>query len=68
MIYRLIIKVDNMGPEGQPLASSYRTVDIRDANLERAMTATSAYHTCEIVGCERIDTAVQHTPTQSEKS
>jgi hypothetical protein len=66
MIYRLIIKVDSMGPEGQSLASSYRTVDIRDDNLDRAMTAQGSYEFCEIIGCERIRTAEQHEKGKSD--
>jgi hypothetical protein len=58
MIFRLIIRVDSFGPDGTGTAPEYRTVDIRDENLERAMTAPGSYSQCQVIGCERIREAV----------
>lgn len=54
MMYRLIIRVDTFGPDGSGTAPEFRTVDIRDDNLDRAMTAPGSYSSCQVIGCERI--------------
>lgn len=58
MTYRLIIRVDTFGPDGSATAPEYRTVDIRDDNLDRALTPPGIYSSCQVIGCERISTAL----------
>jgi hypothetical protein len=50
---RIIIRVDGCTPDGGILAPTYRTVDIRDANLERALQ-TQGYTSAAVIGAERI--------------
>lgn len=51
---RLIIKCDHYGPDGNAMAPSYRTVDIRDENLDRALKPESTYSSAAVIGAELI--------------
>jgi hypothetical protein len=50
---RIIVKVENFGPDGTMLAPDYRTVDIEDAGLEEALKPPGSYANCTVVGAER---------------
>lgn len=50
---RIVIRVDSCTPDGGSCAPTFRTVDIHDANLERALE-TQGFTSAAIVGAERI--------------
>lgn len=51
--FRIVVRIDNLGPEGQQLVPNYRTVDIESAELAKALECGTYSH-AGVVGVESL--------------
>lgn len=52
--FRIVVRIDNLGPEGQSLAPNYRTVDIESDTLAKALQCGNYSHAA-VIGIEVLE-------------